>query len=60
MVPVPTDVSYEAPRSSATAGPSTLRKKCVVVGLGMVGIAFCEKLLKLDLDGGRDEWEITV
>jgi hypothetical protein len=36
------------------------RKKCVVVGLGMVGIAFIEKLLKYDIDGGRDEWEVTV
>jgi nitrite reductase (NAD(P)H) len=36
------------------------RKKCVVVGLGMVGIAFIEKLLKFDIDGGRDEWEVVV
>lgn len=36
------------------------RKKCVVVGLGMVGIAFVEKLLKYDIDGGRDEWEVVV
>lgn len=26
----------------------------------MVGIAFVEKLLKYDLDGGRDEWAVTV
>ncbi len=36
------------------------RKKACVVGLGMVGIAFIEKLLKYDLQNGRDEWEITV
>ncbi|KXJ87250.1 putative nitrite reductase [Microdochium bolleyi] len=36
------------------------RKRAAVVGLGMVGIAFIEKLLKYDLEGGRDEWEVTV
>ena len=35
-------------------------KKCVVVGFGMVGIAFVEKLLKYDLEGGRDEWQVIV
>lgn len=39
---------------------SKTRKKACVVGLGMVGIAFVEKLLKYDLDGGRDEWEVVV
>lgn len=37
-----------------------IKKRAVVVGLGMVGIAFIEKLLKLDLQGGRDEWEIIA
>lgn len=36
------------------------RKRAVVVGLGMVGIAFIEKLLKYDLEGGHDAWEVTV
>jgi len=36
------------------------KKRAAVVGLGMVGIAFVEKLLKYDLEGGRDEWEVTV
>ncbi|KAL6874343.1 putative nitrite reductase [Trichoderma longibrachiatum] len=36
------------------------RRRVAVVGLGMVGIAFIEKLLKYDLDSGRDEWEVTV
>lgn len=42
------------------ADTSSNRKKCVVIGLGMVGIAFIEKLLKYDIDGGRDEWEVVV
>ena len=57
MVPVPTDVSYDGAAASSSSGA---QKRCVVVGLGMVGIAFCEKLLKMDLDGGRNEWQITV
>lgn len=36
----------------------TVRKRIVVVGLGMVGVAFIEKLLKLDVK--RREYEITV
>ncbi|EHK25863.1 uncharacterized protein TRIVIDRAFT_177811, partial [Trichoderma virens Gv29-8] len=36
------------------------KKRAAVIGLGMVGIAFIEKLLKYDLDSGRDEWEVTV
>ena len=34
------------------------RKRVVVVGLGMVGIAFIEKLLKLDAK--RREWDVVV
>lgn len=40
--------------------PPRTRKRAVVVGLGMVGIAFIEKLLKYDLQGGRNEWEIVA
>lgn len=36
------------------------KKRAVVVGLGMVGIAFIEKLLKYDLEGGCDEWQVVV
>jgi nitrite reductase (NAD(P)H) len=36
------------------------KKRAAVIGLGMVGISFIEKLLKYDLDSGRDEWEVTV
>lgn len=36
------------------------KKRAVVVGFGMVGIAFVEKLLKYDLESGRDEWEVAV
>lgn len=42
-----------------TPGTRT-RKRAVVVGLGMVGIAFVEKLLKYDIESGRDEWEVLV
>lgn len=46
--------------SASTPEPEMPRKRAVVVGLGMVGIAFIEKLLKYDLQGGRDEWEIIA
>lgn len=36
----------------------TAKKRIVVVGLGMVGVAFIEKLLKLDVK--RREYDITV
>ncbi|EGR45010.1 uncharacterized protein TRIREDRAFT_69210, partial [Trichoderma reesei QM6a] len=36
------------------------RKRVAVVGLGMVGISFIEKLLRYDMESGRDEWEVTV
>lgn len=36
----------------------TSRKRVVVVGLGMVGIAFIEKLMKLDVK--RREYDIVV
>ncbi|RFU72702.1 nitrite reductase [Trichoderma arundinaceum] len=49
----------ETPISQEGFLPRT-RKRAAVIGLGMVGLAFIEKLLKYDLDGGRDEWEITV
>lgn len=56
--------SPETSRSTIILPPTDAapkpRKRAVVVGLGMVGIAFIEKLLKYDLDGGRDEWEIIA
>jgi len=57
MVPVPSSIVSPAP-----AGPSAkaYTKHAVVVGLGMVGIAFVEKLLNYDIKNGRDEWRITV
>lgn len=54
MVPVPTGVGYAGGESGRA------RKKAVVVGFGMVGVAFVEKLLQYDLEGGRDEWEVVV
>ncbi|KAF7187573.1 Nitrite reductase [NAD(P)H] [Pseudocercospora fuligena] len=45
------EVTGELPRPAA-------RKRIVVVGLGMVGVAFIEKLLKLDVK--RQEYAITV
>ncbi|MCO5555800.1 hypothetical protein L7F22_009345 [Adiantum nelumboides] len=69
MAPVPTEVIYDASHSAtkndgdqqpATSSSQKRYKKCVVVGFGMVGIAFVEKLLKYDLEGGRDEWQVTV
>ena len=38
--------------------PQSQRKKVVVVGLGMVGIAFIEKLMKMDAK--RREYDIVV
>ena len=43
---------------SSTSTASFQRKKIIVVGLGMVGIAFIEKLLKFDAK--RQEYEIVV
>ncbi|KAM4065359.1 pyridine nucleotide-disulfide oxidoreductase [Hirsutella rhossiliensis] len=40
--------------------PKKKKKRAAVVGLGMVGISFVEKLLKHDLRSGCDEWEVTV
>ncbi|KIW63146.1 nitrite reductase [NAD(P)H], large subunit, variant 2 [Phialophora macrospora] len=51
-----------APEGAEVNGDKTLsegrRKKVVVVGLGMVGIAFVEKLLKLDAK--RREYDVVV
>jgi len=44
--------------SSAYPKPPETRKKIVVVGLGMVGVAFIEKMLKLD--SKRREYDIVV
>jgi len=46
-----TDQRYELP-------PTAKRKRVVVVGLGMVGIAFIEKLMKLDAK--RREYDVIV
>lgn len=57
----PTPDSAGLPTTTrATTPEMKAKKRAVVVGLGMVGIAFIEKLLKYDLDGGRDEWEVVV
>lgn len=61
MAPVPTEVARDEPStSSASDSPKSQRKRAVIVGFGMVGIAFVEKLLKYDIEGGRDEWEVIV
>ncbi|KAK0540952.1 hypothetical protein OC835_000379 [Tilletia horrida] len=65
MVPVPTSVSVQPEGSTsapaaAAAAHKTYPKHAVVVGLGMVGIAFIEKLFNYDLKNGADEWRITV
>lgn len=54
------DAPNEKQSTADDPKPSGKKQKCVVVGLGMVGIAFIEKLLKNDIDGGRDEWEVVV
>ncbi|KFA65808.1 hypothetical protein S40285_05369 [Stachybotrys chlorohalonatus IBT 40285] len=61
----PSDAGPEVPPMTRATTPESdtsdpPRKRAAVVGLGMVGIAFIEKLLKYDLEGGRDEWEVTV
>lgn len=55
MAPIATDYVQASAASSSSA-----KKHCVVVGLGMVGISFVEKLLKYDLEGQRDEWTVTM
>lgn len=56
----PSDSDKSGEVSSTGGSNGGHRKRCVVVGLGMVGIGFIEKLLKYDLEGGRDEWAVTV
>ena len=53
-------VSEEAKEmgSESDVPPRTARKRVVVVGLGMVGIAFVEKLMKLDAK--RQEYEVII
>ncbi|CAO1621614.1 unnamed protein product [Sympodiomycopsis kandeliae] len=64
MAPTATGRYAEASASSSSMSASSPaspgKKRCVIVGFGMVGIAFVEKLLRYDLEGGRDEWEVTV
>lgn len=56
----PSATASQAGAVTAESSSGGQRKKCVVIGFGMVGIAFVEKLLKYDLEGGRDEWQVTV
>jgi nitrite reductase (NAD(P)H) len=64
MAPVATgDAAMRGTEPAEASGSNSngkYSKKCVIVGFGMVGVAFVEKLLKYDMDGGRDEWEVTV
>ena len=48
----------ESKAMNGAAQEPLTRKRVVVVGLGMVGIAFIEKLLKLDAK--RQEYYVTV
>ncbi|KAJ4354212.1 uncharacterized protein N0V89_005946 [Didymosphaeria variabile] len=48
----------EAQRENGTEANEAKRKRIVVVGLGMVGIAFIEKLLKYDVK--RREYDVVV
>ncbi|PWN49200.1 putative nitrite reductase [Violaceomyces palustris] len=52
--------SLRGAKASGDASPTKRRNRIVVVGLGMVGISFIEKLLKYDLEGGWDLWEVLV
>ena len=54
----PTTSVSSAPTTGATTPAG--RKRVAVVGFGMVGIAFVEKLLKYEDATGIDEWEVTV
>lgn len=55
---VPSDGAAKPSQAYPEPTPASERKKVVVVGLGMVGVAFIEKLLKLDAK--RQEYEIVV
>lgn len=59
MSPLLGDEALGSLTPSGTETPMA-KKRAVVVGLGMVGIAFIEKLLKYDQQSGRDEWEIVA
>ncbi|KAG8526490.1 uncharacterized protein KY384_008690 [Bacidia gigantensis] len=56
QVPINIDDEVEAGRQDAK--PKSQRRKVVVVGLGMVGVAFIEKLMKMDAK--RREYDIVV
>ncbi|PWN25645.1 putative nitrite reductase [Jaminaea rosea] len=60
MAPIATGQYSEASSSSSPSPSASPKKRCVVVGFGMVGVSFVEKLLKYDLEGQRDQWEVTV
>ncbi|KAE8227120.1 hypothetical protein CF319_g378 [Tilletia indica] len=63
MVPVPTSpgpVEVSLSTSELQQPPSAFPRHAVVVGLGMVGIAFIEKLLNYDIKGGHNQWRVTV
>ena len=49
---------HDAEEGEEETRPRAQRKKIVVVGLGMVGIAFIEKLLKMDAK--RREYDVVV
>lgn len=55
---VPVNGHHPEEESSQYPRPPEKRKKVVVVGLGMVGIAFIEKLLKMDAK--RREYDVVV
>ncbi|KAK0568798.1 hypothetical protein OC861_001575 [Tilletia horrida] len=60
MAPVPTEVAYQASSSTAAVPPKSYPRHAVVIGLGMVGIAFIEKLFNQDIKTEHDEWRVTV
>ncbi|KAE8216194.1 hypothetical protein CF327_g652 [Tilletia walkeri] len=62
MAPVPTSIAFQGEQSQSVPTPTQEQimshpRHAVVVGLGMVGVAFIEKLFKADT---RNEWRITV
>ncbi|KAK0539382.1 hypothetical protein OC835_001131 [Tilletia horrida] len=56
--PPPVEVPF--PVAELEKPASTFPRHAVVVGFGMVGIAFVEKLLNYDIKGNHNQWRVTV
>ncbi|CAH0057806.1 unnamed protein product [Clonostachys solani] len=55
-----TNTEIQAIASCLDSPPQKRKRRAAVVGLGMVGVAFVEKLLNYDAMSGHNEWEVSI